>query len=180
MAAFRLVLPLLCCLVAAGCGGGSRPDLRVEAPASVAVTSPAFRDGEDVPARFTCDGAGTSPPLTWSATAGAARSWALVVDDPDAPGGTYVHWVVLDVPAATRSVGPGAVPGGGVQADNSAGDAGYAPPCPPSGRHRYRFSVYGLSAPTGLPEGAALSDALAAIESAAVVRGTLQAGYRRR
>lgn len=175
----RLLVPLLCCLAAAGCADDPAADLHVEAPSSVTVTSTAFDEDGEIPARFTCDGAEGSPPLAWEGTTGDPRAWALVVDDPDAPGGTFVHWVVLDIPRRTRSVADGATPAGAVQADNSAGDAAYAGPCPPSGRHRYRFTVYGLSERTGLHDGAALSDALDAVSAAAVSRGTLLATYAR-
>ena len=175
----RLVVALLCCLAAAGCADDPAADLHVEAPASVTVTSTAFDEGGEIPTRFTCDGEEISPPLAWESTSGNPRAWALVVDDPDAPGGTFVHWVVLDIPRGTRSVAEATAPAGSVQADNTAGDAGYAGPCPPSGRHRYRFTVYGLSERTGLDDGAALGDALDAITSAAVSRGTLLATYER-
>jgi Raf kinase inhibitor-like YbhB/YbcL family protein len=177
--AARFVVPLLCCLATAGCADDPAADLHVEAPSSVTVTSTAFSEGGEIPTRFTCDGEEISPPLAWESTSGAPRAWALVVDDPDAPGGTFVHWVVLDIPRGTRSVAEAAVPAGSAQADNTAGGAGYAGPCPPSGRHRYRFTVYGLSGRTGLHDGAALGDALDAISSVAVSRGTLLATYER-
>lgn len=175
----RRVVPLLCCLATAGCADDPAADLHVEAPASITVMSTAFDEGGEIPTRFTCDGEEISPPLAWDRTSGDPRAWALVVDDPDAPGGTFVHWVVLDIPRGSRSVAQATAPAGAVQADNTAGHAEYAGPCPPSGRHRYRFTVYGLSAKTGLDDGAALGDALDAISSAAVSRGTLLATYER-
>ena len=177
--AARFVVPLLCCLATAGCSDDPAADLHVRVPSSVTVTSTAFGDGGEIPTQFTCDGEEISPPLAWENTSGNPRAWALVVDDPDAPGGTFVHWVVLDIPRGTQSVAEDTAPAGSVQAHNTAGDAGYAGPCPPSGRHRYRFTVYGLSAKTGLDDGAALGDALDAISSAAVSRGTLLATYER-
>jgi Raf kinase inhibitor-like YbhB/YbcL family protein len=145
------------------------------------VTSASFTDGGAIPVRFTCDGDQTSPPLSWSDGADATpAAWALVVDDPDAPGGTFVHWVVFDIPAGTRSVAPGAVPAGGRQAVGSAGSAGYAGPCPPSGTHHYRFTVYALSAPTGLDDGVGADDALAGIRAGADAQGTLVGTYARR
>ncbi|RYP87813.1 YbhB/YbcL family Raf kinase inhibitor-like protein [Nocardioides guangzhouensis] len=145
------------------------------------MSSPAFADGDPVPVQLTCDGDEVSPPLAWSApTAADVAAWAVVVDDPDAPGGTFTHWVLLDVPAATSSFATGEVPDGAAQADNSAGGAGWTGPCPPSGTHHYRFTVYGLSAPTGLGDGASLDDALSAVGDAAVAEGTLVGSYRRR
>lgn len=177
--AARLVVPLLCCLATAGCSDDPAADLHVQAPSSVTVTSTAFDEGDEIPTRFTCDGEEISPPLAWENRSGEPRVWALVVDDPDAPGGTFVHWVVLDIPSGTRSVAEATAPAGSAQADNTAGDAGYAAPCPPSGRHRYRFTIYGLSERTGLDDGTALDDALDAISTAAVSRGTLLATYER-
>ena len=167
-----------------GCGGhdaSAPPD--VGAAATLVVTSTAFAAGEAIPTRFTCDGQEVSPPLAWTAGDGPTttrpEAWALVVDDPDAPGGTFVHWVVLDIPPATRSVGVGQVPAGAAQAVSSAGSASYAGPCPPSGTHHYRFTVYALSEPTGLSDGASTDDALAAIRSRADAQGTLVGVYSR-
>jgi Raf kinase inhibitor-like YbhB/YbcL family protein len=174
------LIPLLLCLAVAGCADDPAADLDVDAGADpVTVTSTAFDEGGEIPSRFTCDGEEESPPLAWESTSGDPAAWAVVVDDPDAPGGTFVHWVLLDIPAGTTSLAVSDVPAAAVQADNTAGDAGYAGPCPPSGRHRYRFTVYGLSARTGLDDGAALGDALDAISSVAVSRGTLLATYER-
>ena len=170
----------MCCLAFAGCTDDPAADLDVEAGAApVTVTSTAFEQGGEIPRRVTCDGAEASPPLAWESTSGDPAAWAVVVDDPDAPGGTFVHWVVLDIPAGTRTLAASDVPAAAAQADNTAGEARYAGPCPPSGRHRYRFTVYGLSTTTGLGDGASLGDALDAISSAAVSRGTLLATYER-
>jgi Raf kinase inhibitor-like YbhB/YbcL family protein len=176
-----VVVLLLCGAVVTGCGGHDEPaEDAVGAAATIGVTSTAFADGASIPVEFTCDGNPESPPLAWTGVAGATpAAWALVVDDPDAPGGTFVHWVVLDIPPTTRSIAAGKVPAGSTQAMNSAGSTAYAGPCPPSGTHHYRFTVYALSAPTGLPEGAATEDALAKIRSAAEAKGTLLGLYAR-
>ena len=145
----------------------------------ITVTSTAFSEGGPIPARFTCDGVGERPPLTWDGVPGDAAALALVVDDPDAPRGTFTHWVVLDLPADATGLGPGALPGGATQAKNSGGGTSYYPPCPPSGVHHYRFTVYALVRPTGLPEGADLDPALRAVESGASARGRLIGTYER-
>jgi Raf kinase inhibitor-like YbhB/YbcL family protein len=171
---------LLLCAVAAGCAGGSADHPAAEeVPASIDVHSSAFDAGGPIPRRFTCDGEEVSPPLSWDGVPDKAGALALVVDDPDAPGGTYVHWVVLDVDADADGVEVGEMPSGGVPARNSAGRSGYTGPCPPGGRHRYRFTVYALDAPTGLRAGADLRRALAAVRAHAVARGTLTGTYRR-
>lgn len=168
---------LAAALLVAGCSDDQGHEVETDTAVTVTVSSPAFADGDEIPQRFTCDGDAVSPPLTWSGE--QEEAWALVVDDPDAPGGTYVHWVVLDIPARTTSVETGAVPDGGVQVANTSDEASYAGPCPPSGEHRYRFTVYGLDAPTGLTEGAGLDDALDAIGEHATSRGTMTAVYSR-
>ena len=177
MAPLRGPLLLITVLVTAGCGGGQASGVDSNARATITVSSHAFAEGGELPGRFTCDGEEISPPLQWSGE--PAKAWALVVDDPDAPGGTFVHWVVLDIAAGTTRVEAGKVPAGGVQVVNSSGDASYAGPCPPSGRHRYRFTVYALDAPTGLAQGASLEDALDAIGGKATARGTMTAVYSR-
>jgi hypothetical protein len=158
-----------------GCGGGGA-DAREPAPSASAVlsvTSPAFRDGGAVPRRFTCRGADLSPPLRWSGVPPEATATALVMSDPDAPGGTYVHWVLLDLDPGVTSLPAGETPAGAHQAVNTAGHARYDGPCPPSGTHHYRFTVYALRAGTGLPDGADLDEALDAVDRTAIARGTL-------
>ena len=176
-AAVLLVLAVL----AVGCAddgdGAEEPATGVDE--SITVTSSAFEADRPIPEVYSCDGDDVSPPLAWDGVPADAEAVALVVDDPDAPGGTYVHWIVLDIPPATTSVGEGAVPDGGVQADNSNGDAAYTGPCPPGGTHHYRFTVYALHAPTGLFEGAPTDEALAAIDEHATARGRLTATYSR-
>jgi Raf kinase inhibitor-like YbhB/YbcL family protein len=96
----------------------------------------------------------------------------VIVDDPDAPGGEFYHWGVVDLPAGTTTLGA-AVPAPAHELRNSAGSVGWTSPCPPSGTHHYRFTVYGLRAATGLPAGATANEALTAITGTAVVQGRL-------
>jgi Raf kinase inhibitor-like YbhB/YbcL family protein len=168
---------LIPALLMAGCGGDQGHEVDSKAAATIRVSSRAFAEGDEIPQRYTCDGEEVSPPLEWSG--GPAKAWALVVDDPDAPGGTFVHWVVLDIDTGTTSVGTGGVPAGGVQVVNSSGEDSYAGPCPPSGEHRYRFTVYALDTPTGLAQTASLDDALDAVGDHATARGTMMAVYTR-
>ena len=168
---------LVVVLVATGCSDDRGHQVASDAASTIAVTSDAFADGDTIPERFTCDGEEVSPPLAWSGEQVAA--WALVVDDPDAPGGTYVHWVVVDIAPRTKTVRTGEVPTGGVQIANSAGDTSYAGPCPPGGEHRYRFTVYALDATTGLTEQASTAEALDAVRDHATAQGTLTAVYAR-
>jgi Raf kinase inhibitor-like YbhB/YbcL family protein len=145
-----------------------------QAPAStMTVTSPAFAAGAAIPVRYTCKGDNLSPPLRWSAPPAGTAELALVVDDPDAPGGTFVHWVLSGIPARQTQLGEGELPAPARQARNSAG-SGYAGPCPPSGpAHHYRFTVYALGRPAGVERDDDPQRAIAAIQAAAIAQGQL-------
>jgi Raf kinase inhibitor-like YbhB/YbcL family protein len=124
-----------------------------ESPADgpLEISSPAFEDGAPIPFQFTCEGPNISPPLTWSAPLGGA----LVVDDPDAVGGPYIHWIVIGIPPGPANLVNGEVPPGGTELLNSAGKASYTGPCPVAGTgiHHYRFTLYQLPATLQLPPG---------------------------
>ncbi len=119
------------------------------------LVSSAFAPGATIPARHTCEGDDLAPPLAWSDPPPATRSFALVVDDPDAPDpaaptATWVHWVLYDIPAAVRSLAEGdGVPDGARCGRNDWHDVGYGGPCPPAGRHRYVFKLYALDTVLG-------------------------------
>jgi Raf kinase inhibitor-like YbhB/YbcL family protein len=123
------------------------------AAAVFALTSPAFSNGASIPKRFTCDGAGVSPPLRWAATPRGTRSLALSVKDPDAPGGIFVHWTAWGISPRSRELARGQRPP--AEGRNSAGARGYTPPCPPSGpAHHYVFRLYALHSKLRLAAGA--------------------------
>ena len=105
------------------------------------LTSPAFKEGEMIPGKYTCDGQDISPPLAWTGVPEGAKSLALIVDDSDAPGGMWVHWVVFDIPL-TKEVAENSIPG--TQGVNDFNRKDYGGPCPPSGTHRYFFKIYAL------------------------------------
>jgi Raf kinase inhibitor-like YbhB/YbcL family protein len=125
------------------------------------ITSSAFQANSAIPPRHTCDGQDISPPLSWSGASTGVKSYALIVDDPDAPDPAkpqrvYVHWVVYNIPSSTTSLSENAsktgLPKGAVQGKNDWGKAEYGGPCPPIGRHRYFFKLYALDSElTGLP-----------------------------
>jgi Raf kinase inhibitor-like YbhB/YbcL family protein len=167
-----------------GCSG-NRPEVQMtnNAPSitapSITVTSAEFADGQAIPRRFSCDGPGDVPALSWHGTPADAAALALVVDDPDAPRGTFTHWVVLDLPPTAQELRDGTLPAGATEAINSGGRSGWYPPCPPSGTHHYRFTVYALARATGLPDRTPLDVALHAIESQTLAWGRLVGTYAR-
>lgn len=152
---------LLAALTACTTAEPSAEPLPTVEESTMLLTSPAFADGETIPVRFTCDGDDVSPPLELTGIPDGATSLVLVMDDPDAPRGTWDHWVAFDIPVVSsipEDVGPLGVPG-----ENSWGRAGYGGPCPPSGTHRYVFRVYALADDLGLSEGSSKAEVLAAI-----------------
>jgi Raf kinase inhibitor-like YbhB/YbcL family protein len=139
-AALAVPLAVVLALALAACGGGDE----VEGPPPVApdrleLTSSAFPAGGRIPVRFTCDGEEVAPPLAWRGVPGRARSLALLMEDPDAPGGTFVHWTLFDIPPDARGLAAGRTPGGARAGENSFGDAGYGGPCPPEGDAPHRY-----------------------------------------
>ncbi len=140
------------------------------------LRSTAYAEGSPIPVRYTCDGEDVSPPFTIDDIPPQAESLVLIMDDPDAPGDTWVHWVAYDL-AVGREVAEGGVVG--TQGTNSWGRIGYGGPCPPIGTHRYVTTVYALSRPLGLAEGARKGAVLAAMEGLVVGSGTLIGTYGR-
>jgi Raf kinase inhibitor-like YbhB/YbcL family protein len=148
------------------------------------VTSSSFQ-GNQIPAKFTCNGAGISPQLAWSAPPAGTVSYALIVTDPDAPRGTFVHWVLYDLPAATRAL-PEGVPTQGQLADgarqgrNDADSLGYAGPCPPGHTpHHYHFTLYALDARLNLPAGATRAQVESAMQGHILASGELVGMFQR-
>ena len=158
---------------AASTPGTEAPATTPASPVTLTVRSPSFADNAAIPARFSCRGSNTPPPLTWTGIPSGTVTIALVMDDPDAAGGTYTHWVVFNLPATASGLAGGNLPAGAAQAQNSGGQAAYLGPCPPSGTHHYRFTVYAEPGRLALPAGASLAQALAAIKSHAISSGRL-------
>ena len=178
--ALATVLAAACSSAPAGSGPAGRLARR-QVTDRITVSSKAFGPGAPVPARFTCDGDDRSPPLAWRGVPASALELALVVDDPDAPGGTYVHWVVHGLDPGATGLAEAVLPPGARQARNSAGEARYKGPCPPgrSGAHHYRFTVYALDARIAAGAGAGPGAVLDAIGEAAIAKGTLTGTYDR-
>ena len=169
-------------LTLGACGGDRAPTTLPKAAAKVRLSSRAFADGATIPKRFTCDGTGESPPLRWTGVPQQAASIALVVSDPDAPGGRFVHWTLYDLPPQVMSLPTGApVLAGARQGRNSFGKVGWGAPCPPKSDppHHYDFDVYWLDRPVDIEPGAKPEDVLAAIDGAAGGHGQLVGRYGR-
>ncbi len=172
----------LSALLLAGCGflqAGEQQEPTGPAP-TIDVASTAFEDGAPIPRRFSCKGENISPPVQWSGVPDDARSLALVVDDPDAPSGAYIHWIVFNIDPEQSTIGAGEVPPGARQADNSNGQPSYTGPCPPSGTHHYRFVVYVLRSPLTVPAGADTDRLLNAVEAKVTAKGILTGTFAAR
>ena len=150
------------------------------------LTSAAFRDGAPIPGKYTCDGGDVSPPLTWSGAPAGTRSVALIADDPDAPGGTWVHWVLYNLSAEVSDLPENIAKvesldlGGARQGRNDFRRPGYGGPCPPPGpAHRYFFKLYALDTRLELKAGAQKKDVEAALEGHALGSAQLMGTYAR-
>ena len=179
-------------LVLSACGASTGKDAAkldaTKIPDTMTVTSPAFANNAPIPRVNTCAGPGTRPSLAWRGVPADTQSLAVVVDDPDAPKGDFVHWVVIGLtPQTTRLDG---VPNGAHELDNTGGTRGWTPPCPPAGAvHRYHFTVYALrtyvcasvsdTAPTADCSPPSTAEALPQIQDAALAKGVLVGTYRR-
>jgi len=152
----------------------------------IRISSPAFGDGGGIPVQFTADGRNDSPPLEWGDPPDGTRSFALVCDDPDAPRGTFTHWVVWNLPPACRHLGTGVSPADGVadggrQGKNGFGRLGYGGPAPPPGpQHRYLFKLYALDTTVALDNGGTKDQLLEAMRGRVIGEGILTGMYGRK
>ncbi len=150
-----------------------------------AITSAAFASGATIPPRYTCDGEDLSPPLAWQGAPEGTRAFALICDDPDAPAGTWIHWVIYNIPATEAGLAEGipsqeTLPNGARQGVNSWGRVGYNGPCPPRGTHRYFFTLYALNTLLQLGPGARRDDLLRALRGHILAETRLMGTYARR
>jgi Raf kinase inhibitor-like YbhB/YbcL family protein len=163
--AVAILLPAIASLAAGG--------------ATMKITSSAFHEGANIPSKFTCDGSDTSPPLQIAGVPSGAKSLVLIVDDPDAPGGLFTHWLVWNISPQTGSIAEGSAPKG-VQGENDFGKSGYRGPCPPPGTHRYSFKIFALDRELELRSGAKRSQVDAAMKGHVVAQGELVGRYAKR
>ncbi len=150
----------------------------------IKITSSVFEDGGLIPAKYTCDGADISPPLQWDAVPEGTESIALICDDPDAPMGTWVHWVLFNLPSDAKELAQNipteeTLPNGAKQGVNDFGRIGYGGPCPPSGTHRYFFKIYALDTELGLQAGVNKSQLLKAMEGHILGQNQVVGKYKR-
>jgi Raf kinase inhibitor-like YbhB/YbcL family protein len=153
---------------------------------AISLTSTAFEDGGSIPYLYTCEGDDISPPLQWSGAPVSTRTYAMVCEDPDAPRGTWIHWVLYNIPGdaveLTKAVPTlPEIPSGARHGRNTARDMAYAGPCPPPGKpHRYYFRLYALDISLNLPPGATQAELELAMNQHVVAQGTLMGTYQHR
>lgn len=183
----HVLLKIALTLALTGCGGDDHAANRGDSAVDHAtltkfdLTSSSFQPNEAIPAQYSCDGADQSPALTWGEPPPGTKSFALVVDDPDAPSGTFRHWGAWDIPAGTRSLAAGQAVG--KQAVNGAGKSGYMGPCPPPGHgvHHYHFKLYALDTDTlDVGDGAKVEEVEQAAQKHALGRAELVGTFERK
>ena len=143
----------------------------------LSIKSPAFESGKPIPKKYSCDGQDINPPLTIEGTPKEAKTLVLAVDDPDAPSGTFDHWIVWNIPAQRSKIAENSVPG--KEGLNSARQTGYMGPCPPSGTHRYFFKVYALDTELNLGVASKKKDVEKAMQGHILAKGELMGVYSR-
>lgn len=144
------------------------------------VTSAAFAEGAMIAAKYTCDGVNVNPPLAIGAAPAGTRSLALIMDDPDAPVGIWVHWLAWNLPAQTREIPENGLPAGAQQGRNDWQRNAYGGPCPPSGTHRYYFKIYALDTTLTLAPAASKADLERAMQGHVLAAGQLMGTYKKR
>jgi Raf kinase inhibitor-like YbhB/YbcL family protein len=178
----NLLICVLLAILLSSCSSSQTPTS--EADMSLDLKSEAFVNGQSIPAKYSCIGKNISPALTWSDPPAGTQSFALIVDDPDAPAGTWVHWVLYNIPADKRSLqedlpvtGKNVDPSAVYFGKNSSGNTRYDGPCPPSGTHRYYFKLYALDTLTNLLPGATKDELLKAMKGHILAQGELMGTF---
>ena len=175
---------LVALVVAAGCSQGepsrtANTSRSSAPPARIVLSSPAFAEEAPIPRQYTCDGANQSPPLAWTGIPARTAELVLTVEDPDAPNGTFVHWVLYGMGPSISSLEAGSSDGA-VEGVNGSGRTGYGGPCPPRGtQHRYVFVLSAVSRATNLAKGASAAQVQSAIAGTTLAQGQLVARYGR-
>lgn len=181
--------PALALIALASCGASNHSSNQVNGEPAVehgtlarlTLTSSAFKDGQPIPTEFSCDGGNKSPAVQWGEPPAGTKSFALVIDDPDAPSGTFRHWGMYDIPPSTRSIPAGGR--AGTEVDNDGGKPGYTGPCPPKGNgvHHYHFKLFALeTGKLGLGPGAKVADVENEAQKHAIAQGEIIGTYERK
>ncbi|MBU0612014.1 YbhB/YbcL family Raf kinase inhibitor-like protein [Patescibacteria group bacterium] len=144
------------------------------------MESPSFKYGEEIPSKFTCDGEGVNPSLVLKNVPKEAKSLALVVYDPDAPSGTWIHWLVWNISPETSDINENSIPAGAVVGENSWPRNSYGGPCPPDGSHRYFFKIYALNTTLNIPENSKFQDLENSIKDHVLAEAELMGRYKRK
>jgi Raf kinase inhibitor-like YbhB/YbcL family protein len=171
---------LLITMTLSACTSDNKPTMQESvSDMTIKFTSSAFSEGETIPKKFTCDGDNVSPPLSWSDLPEGTMSLALIMDDQDAPAGTWVHWVLYNIPADQNGLIEG-VRGAGIEGKNTSGKQSYGGPCPPRGpAHRYFFKIYALDTILDLEPGATKGDLERAMQGHSLAEGQLMGKHQR-
>jgi Raf kinase inhibitor-like YbhB/YbcL family protein len=177
----KIALVLLAFLLAA-CTTATTSSMPQEAPMSLTLSSSAFAPGKSIPDEFSCKGRNISPALAWTGAPENTVSFALIMDDPDAPAGTFTHWVIYNIPAASKSLAQAVPPqptfdDGAAQGKNSGNRQYYEGPCPPSGTHHYVFRLYALDTRLELPPGATVDQVKKAMQGHILAQGELMGTF---
>ena len=176
------ILVLLLALLLAACNTAAASPSPQEAPMALTLSSSAFAEGKSIPDEFSCKGRNISPALAWTDAPASTVSFALIVDDPDAPVGTFTHWVIYNMPAASQSLAKAVAhqptfDDGAAQGRNSGNHQYYDGPCPPSGTHRYFFRLYALDTRLELPPGATADQVRKAMQGHILAQGELMGTF---
>ena len=192
----KCLCPVVAVLALLACGGAAATPTPTATPPGAQATpsspapaltlsSPAFSSGGPIPPRYTCDGQDISPALTWTEAPAGTQTFAVIMDDPDAPVGVWDHWIAFNLPASLLELTEAQPKGypltaGGVKGKNSWGDSGYGGPCPPSGpAHTYRFILYAVDRSLDLDAGASKKEVLDALEGHVLAESLLTGTYGR-
>lgn len=173
---YRIALVSLAILLLLAPGAVSKEAVKMS---TFSMQSPVFKDSTPIPKLYTCDGKDINPPLAIQNVPDGTKSLALIVDDPDAPAGIWVHWVVWNIEPATQQIAENSVPAGAVQGMNSFKKTSYGGPCPPSGTHRYFFKLYALDARLDLKNNATKQDVEKAIQGHILGQAQTMGLYKR-
>ncbi|MDY6844068.1 MAG: YbhB/YbcL family Raf kinase inhibitor-like protein [Thermodesulfobacteriota bacterium] len=185
---FQRICAVICMLIfLCSCQGSDEPlsEITGEEIANIEIKSSAFKEGDMIPMKYTCDGEDVSPPLSWSSVPKGTKSLVLICDDPDAPLKTWVHWVLFNLPPNVSMLPENLPPqkileNGGKHGTSSFKKIGYGGPCPPFGTHRYFFKLYALDIHIDLDAGAKKKQLIKAMAGHVIARGQLMGNYKKK